>query len=1173
MINLGTAFGSIVLRAQGVQQGVNQAIQSINRLPGATKGAADQLSKVYQDQYFQVRDLGLAFGALATTIGSAFAYAVDSSVQWESAMADVQKTTNSSDAELSKLSDQLFALASRKPIPSADLAHIAAEAGALGLRGDQISDFTGVIADLAATTNLTADDATTGLARVGNIVGVVAGDYSRMGSTILELGRDTAATETEIANMSKRIAGAGKTVGLTADQIFAYSAALASVGVREEQGGSAISRTFIDIASAASKGGEDLNLFAQVAGMSADQFKQAFAQDAAGTTAKFIDGLGRIQEAGGNVFGVLESLGITEVRQRDAILRLASAHGLLDQTLGIGAKAWEENSALADIANKRYQTAAAQLEILKNQAFELAAGVGDSLLPVFKLFVGVLSSLVFGLQSLPGPLKFIYAAAFSLIGVVAALAVGFVFLAPRIRLAKVALDELKASSTGAGIGISVLQKSLGWITALLTVATVAVSIFGSKQKEASNATAAMQKSQDDLNAAIERNIAGNNTQLKAWALQQIITRGLKDDFDNLGISLDEVTNVLSNQGDEGIAAFQELRKKLNEAPHTEATAKLIDQFYALSGQISSTTETVQANEDAMHAAGLQTDADAEAQQKLADEYDKTKSKIDAQNNALIALVDAQRGARSAEISLIDAKEKERDAADKLAHVSEYQTKAELELTQAQQNVGKAQRDLAEAEKTLANARQAARDKVTDAESALYDAQDRSYEGLQKIRDAEAAYQALQGANYQLQVTKATNAYNDALSKLAHSQQDVEDAQWQINYLMQEGASARDIADAQQALVDANNQLADSTTSVTDAQNDLNDLTDPVKVANRLADAQRGVEKAYRDEEKAQRDALQAQKDLDQARSDLTNDVLYKEAQDAVTQAQLAVIDANLGVQAATITLQNLQSGQIERDYTNAQLNLEDAYYRLATANVEVQKQTALSQGQLWTSEDAVRALRDQLWGMSSDAVGPISDNLRIFGGTLVANTLPRDIAISVNPNDAIAGLDNITDKADKAGDKAGKAWYDSFFGWVGSGLSTVGEWFGLDQIGSSLSDIWSSLPWGADGGLVTKPTIMGLGEAGPELLLPLNNMNRTFQLMRDAGLLDAMKKKMLSDSGMDGIVSLGLMGVSSGQSGSDGSSTTNNVRHGDKWNMTFATQSDANQISTSIAWKRRVKTR
>ncbi len=76
---------------------------------------------------------------------------------------------------------------------------------------------------------------------------------------------------------------------------------------------------------AVEQGGESLDNFASVAGMSAEQFKGAFEQDAAGAIISFIKGLSNCESQGKSAIGVLDDMGITEIRQRDALLRAAGA--------------------------------------------------------------------------------------------------------------------------------------------------------------------------------------------------------------------------------------------------------------------------------------------------------------------------------------------------------------------------------------------------------------------------------------------------------------------------------------------------------------------------------------------------------------------------------------------------------------------------------------------------------------------------------------------------------------------------------------------------------------------------------------------------------------------------------------------------------------------------------
>ena len=57
--------------------------------------------------------------------------------------------------------------------------------------------------------------------------------------------------------------------------------------------------------------------------MSAEQFARQFRENAAEALIAFINGLQRAQEEGTSAIKVLDDIGITEVRMRDALLRAA----------------------------------------------------------------------------------------------------------------------------------------------------------------------------------------------------------------------------------------------------------------------------------------------------------------------------------------------------------------------------------------------------------------------------------------------------------------------------------------------------------------------------------------------------------------------------------------------------------------------------------------------------------------------------------------------------------------------------------------------------------------------------------------------------------------------------------------------------------------------------------
>ncbi len=320
---------------------------------------------------------------------------------FETAFTGVTKTVDGTVGEILELRQGIIDMAKEVPASTTEISAVAEAAGQLGIQVPNILDFTRTMIDLGNSTNLSAEEGATALARFANVTEMSQNDFDRLGSTIVDLGNKYATTEREIVEMGSRLVGAGHQVGMTEPQILGIATALSSVGIEAEAGGTAFSTLMSRMQLAVVQGGEGLKQFADVAGMSASEFKTAFEQDAAGAIVAFIQGLSDCDERGQSAIQVLTDMELSDVRLRDAILRASGASEMFTSAVETGTAAWEENTALTDEANRFYDTTANKIQVAKNQITDAARVMGENMLPVVADLAEDLSDLTEKFSNLP----------------------------------------------------------------------------------------------------------------------------------------------------------------------------------------------------------------------------------------------------------------------------------------------------------------------------------------------------------------------------------------------------------------------------------------------------------------------------------------------------------------------------------------------------------------------------------------------------------------------------------------------------------------------------------------------------------------------------------------------------------------------------------------------------
>lgn len=601
-------------------------------------------------------------GQVASVIGGGLVLqaglSARAAINWQSAWAGVQKTVDGNAEQMTQLEGGLRDLSTRLPASAEEIAAVAEAAGQLGVKREDILGFTETMINLGETTNLTRDQAATSLAQLMNIMGTSGDDVSRLASTVVALGNAGASTESEIVAMAQRIAGSGKLVGATEGEVLGLANALASMGVTAELGGGVASRVLQDLYSAVQNGGDDLRGFAQVAGMTSDEFAKAFGDDPVRALGTFATGLNGVEASGGNVVKTLTDLGFRSTEEQRILLQLKGAGDLLTDSLDLQATAWEANMALQAEADKRYETTEAQLQVMQNKINDVAIDMGAIFLPALNAGADVVGNVASAIADLPPEVQGMIsslglgAGAITLTGGAALIAV------PKILEMHDTAKRMRTEMPRTASAVGLLAKGLGLIAGLAAAATVLNAIAASSKPAAigveeiigvlndadtaklKDTTAALDQLftvggasvagetrssvegiddalakllSNDVNSWVNREIGGGlNNMLGGQMLDS--TKDAEQTFRSVGDALSQM--VASGDGDRAAKVFESIAKRAEEQGYsTEQVLELMHPYQeALNAAANEGDELAQKTD--------------EANQKMADSVGVTESAIE-----------------------------------------------------------------------------------------------------------------------------------------------------------------------------------------------------------------------------------------------------------------------------------------------------------------------------------------------------------------------------------------------------------------------------------------------------------------------------------------------------------------------------------------------------------------
>ena len=323
----------------------------------------------------------------ATALAAGGVASAKFAIDFEDNFANVKKTVDGTPEQLEKIRQEIIDMTtvginghSAIPETTAELTELAAAGGQLGITTDNIVDFTEVMAQMGSATNLVGEEGAATLARFQNVMGVGQNEIRNIGSAIVDLGNHSATTESEIAAMALRMGKYGSSVRMSAADVLGYSAALSSLGIEAQMGGSAIGRTWLSIETAVANGGEGLTKFAKYSGKSAEEFKKQWNTDSSGAFNGLLKGL----QSAENLTLALDDLGINNTQDIQAMMALVNGYDLVTESVNRSNTAYKENTALQEEFDRKAETTASQLSVTKNNIVEAARSIGETMLPSIK---------------------------------------------------------------------------------------------------------------------------------------------------------------------------------------------------------------------------------------------------------------------------------------------------------------------------------------------------------------------------------------------------------------------------------------------------------------------------------------------------------------------------------------------------------------------------------------------------------------------------------------------------------------------------------------------------------------------------------------------------------------------------------------------------------------------
>ncbi|MCQ4113705.1 phage tail tape measure protein [Megasphaera sp. SC8-1] len=330
----------------------------------------------------------LKAGAVAAAaVAAPLGLAVREAVQFESAMSDVRKVVDfDTPQQFKEMGDDILRMSQELPMSAEGIAKIVAAGGQAGIARDELKSFATDAIKMGVAFDITAEQAGQMMANWRTAFGMGQDQVVQLADQINYLSNTTAASSDAISDIVTRVGPLGDVAGISAAQIAAIGASMASVGVKSDVAATGIKNLALGLVAGAGATKSQQEAFAQL-GLSAEDVAKRMQTDAQGT---IMDVLSRIKQLPKEA----QATALSDIFGKESIEAIAPLLTQLDNLQSNFSKVGDA-SQYAGSMEAEYQaragTTANQLQLAKNNLVALAVNLGSLLLPAVTAVAGAMA--------------------------------------------------------------------------------------------------------------------------------------------------------------------------------------------------------------------------------------------------------------------------------------------------------------------------------------------------------------------------------------------------------------------------------------------------------------------------------------------------------------------------------------------------------------------------------------------------------------------------------------------------------------------------------------------------------------------------------------------------------------------------------------------------------------